>query len=222
MSGNNNRTAKTIGVLFIIGTVAGVLSGVSTGDILGKANLLAKVSTNENQILLGTFFLLIMAISLALVPVFLYPIAKKYNEVLALGYVVFRGALETFTYLVTAISWLLLVVLSKEYERNVSADSAGLQLIGNFISDSGEWVNSITMIIFSLGALMFYYLSYKFKLIPRWLSGWGVIAGILYLATGMFALFETPFTILLLPLAIQEMVMAVWLIVKGFNASANG
>jgi hypothetical protein len=217
---NTKRIARFVGVLYIIGTVAGILSVVFTGSILGSTNVLMKVSANVNQVKLGTLFILIMGISLALVPVIIYPIVKKYNEALALGYVVFRGALETFTYIATAI-WLLLVVLSKEYVITASSDSNSFENMINLLSVSGEQIHSFTMIIFSLGALMFYYLLYQSKLVPKWLSGWGFIASIIYLATGVFALFGPINTILLMPLGLQEMVMAVWLIIKGFNPTAK-
>ncbi len=72
---------------------------------------------------------------------------------------------------------------------------------------------------------MFYYLLYKSKIIPQWLSGWGLIGAALYLLSGFFPLFghdsrSTIYVILEIPLAVNEMVLAVWLIVKGFNASA--
>ena len=76
------------------------------------------------------------------------------------------------------------------------------------------------MILFSLGALMFYYLLYQSRLIPKWLSGWGLVAASIYLAAGVSALFGAQLAIALLPLALQEMVMGVWLIVKGFNLPA--
>jgi len=56
-----------------------------------------------------------MGLALAMVPVMLFPIFKKYNEVLALGYVVFRGALEAVTDIAIVITWLFLVTLSREY-----------------------------------------------------------------------------------------------------------
>src|SRR5574341_1556222 len=95
----NRKTATIVGVLYIIGTVAGILSVVFTGPILNDPDYLIKVSANENQILIGALFVLTMGFALALVPVMLFPIFKKYNEALALGYVVFRGALETVTYI---------------------------------------------------------------------------------------------------------------------------
>ncbi|MEW5960082.1 MAG: DUF4386 family protein [Chloroflexota bacterium] len=73
---------------------------------------------------------------------------------------------------------------------------------------------------------MYYYIFYQSKLIPRWLSGWGIIAAVLHLTAVFLIIFGQigPFTmiqvVLALPIALQEMVLAVWLIAKGFNSSA--
>ena len=69
-----------------------------------RSGLSPDVSAYENQIIMGAIFVLMMGFNLAMVPVVMFPTFKKQNEILALGYVVFRGALETFTYIVTAIS----------------------------------------------------------------------------------------------------------------------
>jgi hypothetical protein len=218
---NSKRIAKWVGMLYIIGTISGILSVVFTGSILGSTDLFMTVSANENHVILGVFFILIMGISLGMVAVIIYPIAKKYNETLALGYVVFRGALENFTYIAYAISLLLLVVFSKEYVNAASLDGTSFQSMRNILLDSGEQIQSLSTIIFSVGALMLYYLLYQAKLIPKWLSSWGLIAAIIYLVTGVFALFGPTLTVLMMPLAIQEMVMAVWLIIVGFNSTAK-
>ena len=83
------------------------------------------------------------------------------------------------------------------------------------------WINQILSIVFSIGALMIYYIFYQSKLIPRWLSGWGLIGAILYLAVPLLGMFHTELGILMAPLALQEIVLAVWLIVKGFESSAT-
>src|SRR5687767_2830999 len=90
----NRKIARIVGVLFIIGTAAGVLSAVFTGPMLGAPDYLIEVSANENQIITGVLLVLIMGFALAMVPVMLFPILKKYNEALALGSVVFRGHLR--------------------------------------------------------------------------------------------------------------------------------
>ena len=215
-----------MGVLFIIGTVAGILSVVLTGPILGNPDYLLKVSAHENQIIAGALFVLIMGFALALVPVMMFPILKKYNEALALGYIVFRGALETVTYIVMAITWLFLLPVSQEYVKAGAPDASYLQTLGAVLLAGHESIDPVLAIIFCLGALIFYYLLYQTNLIPRWLSGWGLVAIIVWLAVGLLAMFHlidpmsTIRNVLALPIALQEMVMAVWLIVKGFNPSA--
>ena len=81
-------------------------------------------------------------------------------------------------------------------------------------------------IFLGLGGLMFYPLLYQSKLIPRFISVWGIIGDISILTAGvlgMFGLNPTFSTILIflgLPIAANEMFLAVWLIVKGFKSSA--
>lgn len=215
------KTAIIVGALFIIGTVGLALSAVLAGSILDDPNYLFEFSANENRIIIGALLVLISGFALAMVPVMMFPIFKKYNEALALGAVVFRGALEAVIYIAVAISWLLLLTVSQEYVKAGVPDASHFQTLGTLLLKASDQIGIILDIVFSLGALMIYYLFYQSKLIPRWLSVWGLIGAILYLASGLFAIFSVDFIILLeAPLALQEMVLAVWLIVKGFNSSA--
>ena len=215
----NRSTATIVGILFIIGTVSGILSAVFTGSILGAPDFLVQVAENEMQILAGAFFVLLMGLSLAMVPVMMYPLFKKENEVLALGAVVFRGPLEAAIYIAMVISWLFLIGISREYITAGTPDAAHFQTLGALLLGANDWINPILQIVFSLGALMFYTLFYQSRLIPRWLSGWGVAGAILYLAAGVMAFFGLDLGILMALLGVQEMVLALWLIIKGFSAS---
>jgi hypothetical protein len=222
---SSRKTAMIVGVLYIIGTVAGILSVVLTRPILDSPDYLAAVSVNENQIIVGALFVLAMGFALAMVPVMMFPIFKKHNEPLALGYVVFRGALETATYIAMASTWLLLTVVSQEYVRAGAPAASYFQTLGTSLLGGHDSINTILIIVFGLGALMLYYLFYQSKLIPRWISGWGFFAIVLHLATSPLIMFRllsplSAITIVInLPIGVQEMVMAVWLIVKGFNPS---
>jgi hypothetical protein len=76
-----------------------------------------------------------------------------------------------------------------------------------------------------LGGLPLYYVLYRSGLVPRWLSGWGLIGATLILFTGILGLFglspeSSTTTLLAAPIALQEMVFAVWLIIKGFDSAA--
>ena len=84
----------------------------------------------------------------------------------------------------------------------------------------GKTRDDHTSIAFSLGSLMLYYLFYRSRLIPRWLSIWGLARAVLYLATPLLDMFGHGFGILMAPLAVAEIVLAVWLIARGLNFSA--
>ena len=216
----SKMTARLVGVLFIIGTVAGILSVLITGSIFSGSDYLVKVFENQNQIVTGAFCILVMGLSLALVPVVVYPILKKHNRTLALGYVVFRGGLETLTYVLQVMVFLLLIILSRENADAAVSDASYFKNTGTLLLKGVDIVAAVQSIVFSLGALMLYYVFYRSRLIPRWLSGWGVVAAILCLANGVLQMYSSGVGMLALPMLPQEMVMAAWLIIKGFNPIA--
>jgi hypothetical protein len=159
-----------------------------------------------------------MGFALAMVPVVMFPVFRKYNEVLALGCVVFRGALETVAYMASAGTWLLLLELSREHAQAASSGAPHFQTLSELlVATQGSTTAWFTSIAFSLGSLMFYYLFYQSRLIPRWLSVWGLAGAVLYLASPLVDMFGHGFGILMAPLAVAEIVLAVWLIARGLN-----
>jgi hypothetical protein len=149
-----------------------------------------------------------------MVPVVFWPIGKRHNETLAIGYLVFRGAQEMVMYLATALGWLLMIVLSTD-----PAAAPFARLVGTV--ETVAW-DQLLAIPFALGALMFYVLLYRSRLVPRWLSTWGLVGATLYLAPPLGSMFGLSVTVLMAPLAVQEMVLAVWLITKGFSPATVG
>jgi hypothetical protein len=208
----DRKAAVWIGVLYIIGTVGMVLSVVVTNAALSGPAYLAQVAAQPNQVAVGALLLLLAGLALALVPVVFWPVGKRYNETLAMGYVVFRGALESVIYVVSVLCWLLLIALSKQPD---AAPLAGLvRTIETVIWDQ------LLAIPFVLGALMFYFVLYQYRLVPRWLSTWALVGAALYIVAPIGSMFGLSLGVFMAPLALQEMVMAVWLIAKGFNPSA--
>jgi hypothetical protein len=113
--------------------------------------------------------------------------------------------------LIAAGGWLVLVALSKQPTAAVRSIADSIKLGQNVLWDQ------MIAIPFVLGALMFYFLLYTSKLVPRWLSVWGLLGAVLYFGAPLLRMFGLSFDYLMGPLAIQEMVMALWLIVKGFE-----
>ena len=208
----DRKAAIWIGALYIIGTAGMVLSVVVTNAILSGPDYLAQVAAQPNQVAVGALLLLVAGFALALVPVVFWPVGKRYNETLAMGYVVFRGAIETVLYIATALGWLLLIALSTQPD---AGPLAGLVRTVEAVA----W-DQLVAIPFALGALMFYVLLYQSRLVPRWLSAWGLVGAVLYIVPPLGSMFGLSLGVLMAPLALQEMVMAAWLIAKGFNLRA--
>ena len=164
-----------------------------------------------------------MGISLVAMTVFLYPIIKKDSEELALGMLLFRGALEGVWYIISTLGILALVALGKEYVAT-GADSAALQSIGNVLYQFQDLLGPVVPIVFLIGATCLYISFYRTRLIPRWLSVWGLIGVVPYLAYALLHFFHMDHGVgfyLQMVLAPQEIVMGIWLIIKGFNAAAE-
>jgi len=218
------KNAVMAGVLYILGTVFGVLGAVIGGEVfislmssklLAGVDILSLVAANSSQLAGGGLFTIMMGTSLVAMTVFLYPIIRKDSEELAMGMVLFRGVLEGTWYFVTALGFFALVALGNEYIAT-GADSAALQSMGNVLYQLQYRLGEIGPIFFLIGVACLYISFYRTRLIPRWLTVWGLIGVVSSMAhtnTGYDFYLE-------MVLASQEMVMAVWLIVKGFNPSA--
>jgi len=205
----DRKAAVWIGVLYIIGTVGLVLSVIVTGPVFAGPAILAQVAAQPNQVAIGALLVLLAGVSLAMVPVVFWPIGKRYNETLAMGYVVFRGGQEMVMYIATALAWLLLIALS------ANPDAAPLAGFVRTV-EAVAW-DQLVAIPFVLGALMFYVVLYRSRLVPRWLSVWGLVGAALYIVAPLGGMFGHSVGFFMAPLAVQEMVLAVWLIAKGFN-----
>ena len=218
---SNRKTAIIVGVLFITATVAYSIGVIFLDPILSSSDYLTKVSENENKVILGAFLVLIDSVAVAGIGIMIYPILKKYNEALALGYAGARIA-EGVLFIVNVIFILTLLTLSQEFVKAGAPDASYYQNSGTLLLAAGDWAFLLGFgLAFALSALILNSLLYQTKLIPRWLSGWGFVGAVLIFAYYLLQFFSNnQVEILFLPIAVQEMVFAVWLIIKGFNSSA--
>ncbi|HSV55505.1 MAG TPA: DUF4386 domain-containing protein [Magnetospirillaceae bacterium] len=219
---NERKTAAAVGRLYILGTAAGVLSVILAGSAFRSPDPMGAIAAARGRVPAGALAILTMGLALAFVPILLYPILKKRSEASAIGYVVFRGALETVTYILIAACWVVLAGLGPQIVRAGAADGSGFRAAGEAVLRAAEAGRLMTVFTFSLGALILYGLFFRTRLIPRWLAAWGLAAIVLHLPAGFLDLFwgnglssGAPFW-MHIPIFLQEMVMAAWMIAKGF------
>ncbi|QVK20396.1 DUF4386 domain-containing protein [Mycoplasmatota bacterium] len=216
------KTTIIAGLLFIIGTIAGILS---IAPAIDAPDYLFKASANANQVIIASIFQFIMAVAYVGFAFLMYPILRKFNKGLAIGFIGFRFIAGVFN-IIGVIAILLLLILSQEFIKAGAPDSSYFHTLGVLLRAGRDLVNHVAMIlVHSLGGLILYYIFYKTKLVPRWLSGWGLIGTVLTMLASLLVMFQfidiiTPIYIVLsLPMALLEMILAIWLIVKGFNTS---
>ena len=214
--------ATTAGVLYIVGTVAGLLSFAVTSPVSDAADPLAAASAHQGSMVTGAMLVLLMGLSLALIPIVLFPILRAINEVLAVGYLAIRGAVETACYVLLAVSWLVFASLD-----GVTSGSDG---VGSWLGDSlfkVEGPNTVLALVFCLGAAFFYVALYISGIVPRWIAVWGLVAIPFYVGAALLAAYgvveagTSGQVLLFMPMAVQEMVLAVWLIARGFRPAKS-
>jgi len=216
---SDRKSATIVGLLFIIATVTALVTIVFIGDSLDPAAYLTRVAANETNMVLAVVFWIILAISVTGIGVMVYPVIKKYHEGIALGYIGFR-LIESICIIIASISVLVLLTISKEYVGG-TVDVMYYQPVGSLLLALQEWSFEIgTLIFLGFGGLFLYYPLYKMRLVPWVLSIWGLIGAVCVLIYGVLSLFglgdSMVVNVLAAPIAVQEMVFAVWLIVKGF------
>lgn len=217
--------ARIVGILFITATVPFSLSVIILLPVLSAPDFLAQVSLQQDRVSVGIFLELVNHIAVVSIAVLLYPVLKQFSERLALGYVVARS-IEAVLFAIATMHLLTLIFLSHEFVAAGSPAAAHFHTLSNVLLAGHDWDSApLAFIAFSLGALMMNYMLYRTRLVPRWISIFGLLAAASILTARLMLLFGLGLssnTVAMMdsPIFLQEMVFAVWLIFKGFDRSA--
>jgi hypothetical protein len=220
---NPTRTNAVIaGSLFLIAMVTSLLGGSILESAINTSDYLLNFSTNTPRVYTGITLELINGIAVIGIAVSLFPVLRQQKESIAAGYVSFR-IVESVFCIVSAIIPLLLINLSREYVNAEIADKSVFQALASFIISARLHITGLLIpVFFSLGALLFYYLLYKSKLIPRYIAVWGFTGAVLILLLNLLKTGTLLNMILVLPIILNEIFLGIWLIVKGFNPAIAG
>jgi hypothetical protein len=212
-------TARTIGILFIVASVTAVVGGSLVGLPLEESSYLVDLAGKDAAVITGALLLMIQAIAVVGIAVMFYPVLKRRNEGMALGFVGAR-IIESVLVVAGAVSALAVLSLSRGYG---SEGSAGIAALGDTLVATYEWLYWLgPMLFFSVSALILYGILYRADLVPSWLSIWGFIGGVLLLARTVLEMYGVELSgamqaTLTAPIGANEMVLAIWLIARGFN-----
>ena len=219
---SERRTTGVVGVLFIVATVGSILGSAVLGSALDGPDYLAGLSAEAGRVTVAVLCFLIAATCAFATSFLLFPILRPHAEGLAAGYVGLR-VFENVFYVAGTIGILVMLTLSQDDAVGAAAP-ANLVALGAMLAALHTWsVVMGTLIFFGLGCLTLNVVLFRSRLVPHWLSIWGLIGGIGVFTYGLLGIlgFETglgsPYMLLAMPIAFQEMVFAGWLLAKGFQ-----
>lgn len=207
-------TARAVAALFIVATVTAIVGG-SLLLPLNETNYLEEVNAAQGQVVTGALIEMLLVLSVVGISVLIYPVLRRHNEGMALAYVGSR-IVEAVVLLAAALS--ALVVLGLARDAGASAEPAAQAVL-----TTREWTYLIgSEVMLGVSALILYSLLYRARLVPVWLSLWGLAGGALILAAGVTETYGVELSglvqgLLAAPIGLNEMVLAVWLIFMGFD-----
>ncbi|MBT2619020.1 DUF4386 domain-containing protein [Bacillus sp. ISL-78] len=220
------KSAKIVGVLFILAAVTAIIGLILYKPILNGPDYLINGSEHANQVTLGALMELFLVASAIGTATTMFPILRRYNETIALWHVCFRF-LEAIVITIGVISVLSLLTLSREFIAAGAPDTASFQTSGIVLKAIHDWTFMLgPLFMLGINTMMYSYIFYKTKLVPRFIPILGMTGATLVFICALLVLFgiiqqiSVWGAILALPVAANEMILAVWLIVKGFNESA--
>jgi hypothetical protein len=222
---NPRKIARVAGVLFLITYITSIPAAFFLyPPVLDNPNYIVGAGA-DTSVRLGALLELILVVANIGTAVVLWPVLKRVNEILALGFVAARIVESAFI----AIGVLsLLTVVALRQEAAAGADASSLLAVGESLVALHDWTFLLGpgFVVGVGNGLILGYLMYRSGLVPRGLAVLGLIAGPVLIARFvgiLFGVFE-PMSVLgglmVVPEFVWELAFGIWLIVKGFNPSA--
>jgi hypothetical protein len=223
----DRRVATLVGIFFIFASATAILGFLFYQPILTGPDYLINGAAHSNRVILGALMELTLAVTAIGTAIGLFPILKPYGERIALTHLFFRF-LEAVVITVGVVAILSLLTFSQDFVAAADPDVSTYSIAGSLLHAVYKWTSILGPLLFlGINTMMYSSLLYKSKLVPRPLAAMGLAGATLVLAYAMLVLFGASVqgaslgTLLAMPIALYEMILAGWLIIKGFNPAAR-
>jgi len=217
---SNNCIPRLLGVAFFSVAVLSIaqmylsLFTLLSGSIFHS---FVNISNNLMQMRISILLALFTSVAIVILAVLLFVVLHKQNKTIALVALGLYLA-EAIVLAVSKIGAFALIPLSLEYVKAGAPDSFNFRILGTLFFGVDRWGDTIHMLFFCLGGMMWYYLFYRSNYIPRILSLWGLLAVSLALTGTLLLIFGfEPLIILVIPNGLFELTIGIWLILKGIR-----
>ena len=215
---SDKNTPRFLGAAFLFQAIASLgwflllSSLIVTGDISAS---MTNIANNALQMRASIVVAMFTAIGIAILGALLYVVLHKQNTIIALVALVLY-LVEAAILAASRIEAFSLLRISQE--SVIAGHPAYLQTLGNLFYESADFGDWLHILPFALGAILFYYLFFKSRYIPRALSLFGLIAASLALIGTSLRLlgYDVPIAVIALNF-LFEITIGLWLMVKGIR-----
>lgn len=222
---NQTTGAIITGIFFIAATVSAIIGRMLYSPLLNENNYLIEGAKHANMITGGGLAETITCCANIGTAIMLYPLLRKYNESIGIGYVCFRF-LEVVFIAIGVISMLTLLTVSNKVMQS-DLDISQANTTGQTLKAIYEWSFLLgPNFILGINTILYSFTFYKTRIVPKPLAAWGITGAILIFIAGVLQIFGTiePLSVtqilMAMPIAIFEMTLAGWLITKGFSTQS--
>ena len=223
MNAELNTVARLLGAAQLAVFAGGMVSERLLATVVGSggiSEILVNVSNNLTRIRISSFVSLLTSVAIIVLGVMFYAAFHEQYKIVALVALVCFVA-EGITLAVGKMGVYALIPVSQEFVEAGTPEASHFQTLGSFLYYGLDRTGyNVHMLFFCLGAILWYYLLYTSSCIPRALSIWGLVAICLLTLPVLLVLVNRNWTyldILALPYAPFELVLGIWLLVKGFS-----
>jgi hypothetical protein len=215
-------TARIVGLVYLAGFVVGIGGQALIQSVLTVPNHLAAVSSNSMLLIMGALLWLITVAGDAAHGVLMFPILKQHSVRIALGHFGVR-IMDAVFIAIMVLLLLLQIPLGSEYLKAAAPDAFYLQALSAVSVQASQYAYQMGMMTLGIAGVMLCYTMYRTKLVPRWLAVWGLVGYTIIFGGMVSEMMGSGLGLASsIPGGLWEMFAGVWLIVKGFNASAFG
>jgi hypothetical protein len=220
---SDRRAARLAGSLFLVAMAASIAGGAIVDSIVGTDADLATLDTRSTLVVAGVLLEMINCAAVVGIAAVLYPVLRRFGQSSAVGYVAFR-AIEAGLLAVAAVIPLALVGLSRDPAQAQAAATSSLGGLAPVLLSMREQFFGLGFVVFfCLGAALLYAVLYRSRLVPRFISAWGLVGVAAVFVWNLMAALGADGgaagAILAVPIIANEIFLGAWLIAKGFHAT---
>jgi len=207
-----------VGLLFIIAIFASLIGGTIIEGVITTEGYLETLADNSSNLRFGVILELVNGIAVIGIAVILYKYIKIYSERYAVAYIGLR-IIEAIACVLAAVIAMSFITLSRDFS---ALNLVNLNIIQNVINGfRNDILGILVPIFFSLSSFILYYTLYRIKLVPRYISIWGLIGVVLIFSMNVFGISGDIQMLFALPIITNELFLGFYLIIKGLKTNNN-